>query len=238
VRRAEAGWFPDPVGRGDHRWWDGETWTDVVSVGGDERTDPEPPPTGSPVHPPARPVQRTDWWLGGAVVAVAALVGLAAGLATGAAGAAPDYASALADDLEARSRGLLTAGEAACVADGMVAELGEDRLRALELIGEPDQPWPLAELSDGERRTFATVSYDCIEQQHLATHLADSWFPAMGRTADDRTCLSQGYVNALPAVRMREILVALYTREAYEVHDLLDEDELAAVADIPARCGL
>lgn len=125
-----------------------------------------------------------------------------------------------------------------CVADGLVGELGEDRLRALELIGEPDQPWPLAELSDAEERTFATASYGCIDQQHLAAHLADNWFPVRGRTVDDRTCLSQGYVNALPAVRMREILVALYTGETYEVHDLLDEDERAAVADIPAGCGL
>lgn len=233
MRRVDAGWFPDPVARGDHRWWDGDRWTEDVSVAGEERIDPEPPPSSPPAVR-----QRADRLLGGAVVAVAALVGLAAGTATGVAGGAPDYVSALAADLEARSRGMLTASEAACVADGMVAELGEGRLQALALIGEPDQPWPLAEPSDGEERIFATVSYGCIEQQHLASHLADIWFPVLGRTVDDRRCVSQGYVNALPGVRMREILVALYTGEAYEVGDLLSDDELAAVADIPARCGL
>jgi len=264
VRRVDAGWYPDPVARGDHRWWDGESWTDTVSVAGDERTDPEPPPLGSPAGaagatrrypgagpgaawdvpqgPPANRAPSGGQGIGrarvGAVVAVAALVGLAAGAATGAADDGPDYAGALAADLEARSRGMLTGGEADCVAEGIVAELGEDRLQGLELIGEPDQPWPLAELSDGEERTFATVSYGCVEQQHLVAHLADIWFPVRGRTVDDRTCLSQGYVNALPGVRMREILVALYTREAFEVDDLLSEDELADVADVPAGCGL
>jgi len=28
------GWFPDPAGRFDHRWWDGARWTDLVSRDG------------------------------------------------------------------------------------------------------------------------------------------------------------------------------------------------------------
>ena len=260
-----AGWFPDPVGRGDHRWWDGHRWTDVVSVGGEERTDPRPPPLGTPAgdvagwhttaaragaglatgdgHPgggerPPGAGRATARLTAAAVVAVAGIVGVAAGAATGAAADGPDYAAALASDLEARSRGLLTADEAVCVADGMVAQFGEDRLQGLELIGEPDQPWPLDELSDADERTFATVSYDCVEQQHLVDHLIDSWFPVRGRTVDDRRCLSQGYVNALPGTRMREILVALYTDEAFEVDDLLTDDELTDVSGIALECGL
>ncbi len=268
-----AGWFPDPVGRGEHRWWDGHRWTDVVSLGGEERTDPRPPPLGTPAgeatgwYAPTGPADRptgpagtgpatgdarpgstgerppgagrsTAWLKAAAVVAVAGIVGVAVGAATGAASDGPDYAAALATDLEARSRGLLTADEAVCVADGMVAQFGEDRLQGLELIGEPDQPWPLADLSDADERTFATLSYDCVEQQHLVDHLVDSWFPVRGRTIDDRRCLSQGYVNALPGTRMREILVALYTDEAYEVDDLLTDEELADVSGIALECGL
>ena len=35
-----AGWFPDPAGRFDHRWWDGARWTETVSRGGSTMTDP------------------------------------------------------------------------------------------------------------------------------------------------------------------------------------------------------
>lgn len=37
---AAAGWFPDPAGRFDHRWWDGTQWTETVSRGGSTMTDP------------------------------------------------------------------------------------------------------------------------------------------------------------------------------------------------------
>lgn len=67
------GWFPDPTGRHDHRWWDGAAWTahvaDTGVAGLDALDRPDAPgrsgfpgpstasaPTGSPVHrtPPAQ----------------------------------------------------------------------------------------------------------------------------------------------------------------------------------------
>ncbi len=38
-----AGWHPDPSGRHQHRWWDGQRWTDDVSTNGTTSTDPVPP---------------------------------------------------------------------------------------------------------------------------------------------------------------------------------------------------
>lgn len=37
---APAGWYPDPLGRNDHRYWDGSQWTDHASRGGATITDP------------------------------------------------------------------------------------------------------------------------------------------------------------------------------------------------------
>jgi hypothetical protein len=37
-----AQWYPDPVGRHEHRYWDGQNWTDQVSDGGVEGMDPLP----------------------------------------------------------------------------------------------------------------------------------------------------------------------------------------------------
>jgi len=45
----EAGWYPDPSGRHEHRYWDGTRWTEDVASGGRQGTDPDltaaPPPT-------------------------------------------------------------------------------------------------------------------------------------------------------------------------------------------------
>lgn len=35
-----AGWYADPTGRFDHRYWDGDSWTEHVSRNGEATTDP------------------------------------------------------------------------------------------------------------------------------------------------------------------------------------------------------
>lgn len=44
----EPGWYADPMGRHQYRWYDGTQWTDTVASGGTQSTDPlhtEPPTT-------------------------------------------------------------------------------------------------------------------------------------------------------------------------------------------------
>lgn len=38
--QAPAGWNPDPMGRHQHRWWDGQQWTSAVADGGVSSEDP------------------------------------------------------------------------------------------------------------------------------------------------------------------------------------------------------
>lgn len=47
------GWFPDPTGRFDHRWFNGVRWTTDVSVDGQRYIDPQPwaPPLASASAP-------------------------------------------------------------------------------------------------------------------------------------------------------------------------------------------
>ncbi|MCM6764083.1 DUF2510 domain-containing protein [Rathayibacter sp. ZW T2_19] len=47
-----AGWFPDPFGRFDHRYWDGTLWTEHVGAAGRQLVDPPV------VGPPPRQVER------------------------------------------------------------------------------------------------------------------------------------------------------------------------------------
>jgi hypothetical protein len=59
-----AGWHPDPAGRHQLRYWDGQTWTANVSDNGQQSTDPftaTPPPAGGarpargPIGTPTNP---------------------------------------------------------------------------------------------------------------------------------------------------------------------------------------
>lgn len=54
-----AGWFPDPSGKHEHRYWDGEAWTEHVATNGVQAVDPPgppPPPDAQPVaNAPATP---------------------------------------------------------------------------------------------------------------------------------------------------------------------------------------
>lgn len=60
---APAGWYPDPAGSGQWRWWDGDTWA------------------GEAAPPSKPPNSRRDRWIAlgaiGAFVLVAGIVGLA-----------------------------------------------------------------------------------------------------------------------------------------------------------------
>jgi hypothetical protein len=56
---ADAGWYPDPRGRHEHRYFDGTAWTDHVADGGRGSMDPvnapSPPPGPAPEPSPGAP---------------------------------------------------------------------------------------------------------------------------------------------------------------------------------------
>jgi len=62
----DAGWFPDPTGHAELRWWDGTAWTEHVSTGGVVTTAPltpaqtAPADVGAPGAQAGQPVGRGD----------------------------------------------------------------------------------------------------------------------------------------------------------------------------------
>jgi len=60
-----AAWHPDPTGKHDHRWWDGNTWTEHVADAGEAKVDhlaageSPAPPSGEPLAPGGE-TQRLD----------------------------------------------------------------------------------------------------------------------------------------------------------------------------------
>ncbi len=60
-----ARWTPDPLGRHEHRYWDGTQWTEHVSDGGTVSVDPPtvvPPPTASGAPSPPVPGTGASAW--------------------------------------------------------------------------------------------------------------------------------------------------------------------------------
>ncbi|MFN8023287.1 MAG: DUF4190 domain-containing protein [Acidimicrobiales bacterium] len=62
-RTGASGWFPDPLGRYDHRWYNGTAWTADVSVDGQRYVDPLPLSAPGPAHqqPFSRQQQPPGW---------------------------------------------------------------------------------------------------------------------------------------------------------------------------------
>ena len=54
-----ANWYPDPTGRHEHRYWDGNAWTDHVSDRGVTGTDPVNAPAAG-THPQQTRLDRVD----------------------------------------------------------------------------------------------------------------------------------------------------------------------------------
>lgn len=58
---APAGWYPDPLGRFEFRYWDGAVWTDHAASHGQTVVDPlDGPPTTSGTGDDAGPVGGTE----------------------------------------------------------------------------------------------------------------------------------------------------------------------------------
>lgn len=87
-------WYPDPTGVHEHRWWDGQRWTDHVSDAGRAGRDPlpdagggPPGPTGADGPPPAPGSVERDpfggWPLPVALAALVASSSPVVGLAVG-----------------------------------------------------------------------------------------------------------------------------------------------------------
>ncbi len=79
------GWYEDPAGLGQHRYWDGRRWTDGVAVDGRVEERPLPPPGTTA---PARRFQAPDLPARAGLVALVGFVaGMGSALVVGLAGA-------------------------------------------------------------------------------------------------------------------------------------------------------
>jgi len=90
-----VGWYPDPTGRFEVRWFDGR-WTDQVATRGQPGTDPMPTPVLTPTSK-VGPSSTTRWLLIGGAAALVAVVAVIIGVSGGGSG---DSTSDQADGTE------------------------------------------------------------------------------------------------------------------------------------------
>jgi hypothetical protein len=173
----------------------------------------------------------------GVAMALVGAAGMALGLLLGGGGEGDGLAEGVADDLYGRADGMLTEDEATCTAQALVADLG--RPRVTELVGDQgsDEWLRVQDMTDDEKRTFATVSYDCIADEHIGEHLFESWIPfEQVPTPEARQCFAGGFVDDIGPERTRDVLVEIYVDSTVDLHDLLEEPERDLVDAIEARC--
>lgn len=196
---------------------------------------------------PAGRVAR-DGWHGrmsgrlpyGVLLGIAVVLVVAAGVAVGyvlgggGSGGSGGVVEAVADDLAGRADGMLTAGEARCTAEALADGWGRPRLE--ELGGGSDEGLRIDELTDDEGRTFARVSYDCLDDRNVTRHLEEMWIPLQVTTPEERTCFAEGFVDEVGPQRARDVLVEIFVDSMTDLHDHLEEPERDLVDAIEARC--
>jgi hypothetical protein len=127
------GWFPDPMGRNDYRWWDGQTWSAAVVRGGAQGYDPLP--TG----PGGGRSGRRSRLVPVALVVVVALVAAAVVVVTRDDGD-DDTAGGTSGGNTTASAGSVTEDDLDAI---LAAELDGD-IAAIDVPGDPSDPLPVS----------------------------------------------------------------------------------------------
>jgi Protein of unknown function (DUF2510) len=122
----DVGWYPDPQGSFDKRFFDGRNWTDHVSVGGRMMRDPRPSELveAAPVPAGERVAQPMPWLavLGGLVMVAAVILtaAIVVNMDSSDTSGGPLYSTA--DKLQAVLLGLVAFG-----IGGVLAAVGRSR---------------------------------------------------------------------------------------------------------------
>lgn len=199
-------WHPDPYGRHQYRWWDGNGWTSKFSdngvVGDEAAPAPAPAPAYAPIpvqaFPPPSPAGRGNKSLMGIVaVALLLVVGVVVFVATrsddGATGASGTdegraYVDAMVDGTSADSG--FSADEARCMATAVVDQVGVDALQAAGITPESVRAAGDIDvtglLTEAEASTLAAQVAPCID---WATMVAGELDGDDVITADQARCI-------------------------------------------------
>jgi Protein of unknown function (DUF2510) len=262
AQSTEPGWYPDPTGRHEYRFWSGTEWSRHVDDAGMRSFDVLESLVEGPTYvvPAARgPRSREDKVVRGrrrrrrrrrfALVAVvlAAALGLAGGATAGLiltlddgddATVAPPVdplTSSLEEYILDTSVGEVTEADATCMAQRVIDTVGRE---ALESAGVDRGADPLIALSDDQVQAGLGNAFGCLDDPTLTAVMIRTFSPSMQANLGvaDSGCLIEGWMAGLG----RETMIDIYSQWAAsrnaDILGALPDDQVGVMAGVVADC--
>lgn len=254
------GWYEDPTGRHEHRYWTGTLWSRHVATDGTKTVEPLQisivPAGASPGGflysqgdddaPPPRRRRRRRVLL--ALLALVVFTGAAAGGALLVADAADEdpaepieqpldpLVATLIAYLQNRSAGTVSDTDAQCLAERIVDTIGEPRLVEAGVDGGAD---PLTTLTAEEIRSGLPVVLQCLDDAPLLEFMSATWNTNVlgSLNLPNADCLLDGWMTGLGRDKLVELYSLWAARQGSQVASALDATQLGVLADVLNRCG-
>ncbi|MGH9212149.1 MAG: DUF2510 domain-containing protein [Acidimicrobiales bacterium] len=262
---AEPGWYVDPTGRHEHRYWTGADWSRHVDDAGLRSVDTvesltETGPTY--VVPAARPRRgssprrsrrprrrrrRSRFALVAVILAVA--IGLAGGAAAGliltlddstdgdTAVAAPvdPLASSLEEYIVDTSVGEVGEDDASCMTSSIIDTVGRE---ALVNAGVDRGADPLIALNDDQVQTGLREAFVCLDDATLTAVMKQTFSPSMLASLGvaSTDCLIDGWMTDLGRDTLIEVYALWASRRDADIAGALSPTQFDALAGVVGEC--
>jgi hypothetical protein len=254
VETSAPGWYPDPTGRHQYRYWTGRQWSAHVAdsraeiIGGDDAL-PSPEAfaeaTGARALPEAAgggpPRSRRPHDTKRRSVVVALLLGLVAAgsmlyVILDDRGEDDVLLTALRDYIEDRSGGAVEDEGVACMAERFVHAIGRDRLAETDVADGAD---PLQELSPDVLREGLPPAFECLDdaqfEAFIAATLEDDILEDLAPARPE--CLAHGWMEGFGREEMSRIYVTWASRATIDLPSVLNPDQLSVLGDVITECA-
>lgn len=222
VDETAPGWYPDPSGRHQRRYWTGVRWSRHVEDGDVRSVDLAPEALTDPAPPDPTPGRGRRNVL---VLAVGAILLAGVGAAVVVAGSARDdggtdvpetteltrrdqYVRHLSDYVyEVGGVGTIGPTQSDCVAERIVDGVGVDRLEAMDILNtlEDASQTPLV-VGDEAQATYEDA-FECLDDRELLAFLGGTIERSTDVGPEQAGCMVQGWLEGMG----RDALVDMYT---------------------------
>ena len=254
------GWYPDPYGRHEHRYWSGVRWSRHVEDDG--RRTQEPPPEQpvrlqrraagqllsdpglparrlSPRPPPRSRVRQQTVLVAGGLTAVLIVTVSLVLLRRDSGGTKPDSVAAdgqllvaVVEVMRDTSSDTLSDVEAECMGRAVIDSAGATRLDELGVLDGTD---PILALEPGEKAFALQRAFGCLDDPGLVDFISSTW-AAGGLSADVAACVFEHWLADVGRDRMIELYVASAEVDPPPFNELLEPEEFGVSARAVQAC--
>lgn len=236
------GWYPDPYGRHDRRYWSGVRWSRHVDDLGHRTTDPvgdSGPTQRSPQRMAASPTSRRPAALVGGIAAVFLAATVAVLLTrrddnTDPIAADDPLRIVVVEALHERSAGI-TDSQVSCMADRLIGNVGANRMTELGVLDGAD---PLVALDQDEKEAAFPAAFDCLDDPGMVAFMAPIWDSevARGLSPEVAPCIFRRLIDELGRDRVVELYTTFARPQPMQIEQSLRPSEDQPVGDAISEC--